>query len=90
MTSSSAHSRAFSDYPHTVDVMWSATESWQDQVYFLESWLDCHIGRDQWAWSWHSLKQAFYCGVRFKSAQSLCIFLLSFGDGIAIRSPIIK
>ena len=87
---SAANSRDHDPFPYAVDVLWHSQESWEDQVEFLESWLDRHIGVGEWSWSWHTLKQAWYCGVRFRQAQSLCIFLLSFGEGIYIRPMTIK
>jgi len=87
---SSAISHDPDPFPYAVDVLWHSEESWQHQVEFLESWLDRHIGVGEWSWSWHTLKQAWYCGVRFRQAHALCVFLLWFGEGIYIRPEAVK
>ena len=71
-------------HPHTVTVRWADHEPWEDQVEFMESWLDTNIGAGTWSWSWYSLRQCFYCGVEFAHERDLCVFLLYFSSGVVV------
>jgi hypothetical protein len=74
----------WTQYPYTAWVTWHPHQPWEDQVIYMESWLDLRVGADAWAWQRFTLAQAFYCGVVFVRPQDQVRFLLEWSGGVEI------
>jgi hypothetical protein len=71
-------------FPHAALITWHPLQPWIDQLFYMESWLDQHVGHTSWAWQSFSLLQSFYCGVSFAHPHDQVLFLLRWAEGVDI------